>query len=61
MLVDTHAYNQWTSFGKDREKVISRARIVDNKYIVNIGFDVPGSLAVSAAINNVSLRARLTC
>ncbi len=43
MLVDTHAHNQWASFGKDREKVISRARIVDVKYIVNIGFDVQGS------------------
>jgi len=21
MLVDTHAHNQWASFGKDREKV----------------------------------------
>jgi Tat protein secretion system quality control protein TatD with DNase activity len=39
MLVDTHAHNQWASFGKDREKVISRARIVDVKYIVNIGFE----------------------
>jgi len=28
-------------------------------YIVNIGFDVPGFLAVSAAINNVSLHARV--
>jgi Tat protein secretion system quality control protein TatD with DNase activity len=43
MLVDTHAHNQWASFGKDREKVISRARIVDVKYIVNIGFDVLGA------------------
>jgi Tat protein secretion system quality control protein TatD with DNase activity len=58
MLVDTHAHNQWASFGKDREKVISRARIVDVKYIANIGFDVPGFLAVSAAIDNVSLNAR---
>jgi hypothetical protein len=30
-------------------------------YIVNIGFDVPGFLVVSAAINNVSLHARVWC
>ena len=43
MLVDTHAHLQWARFDKDREKVISRARKVDVKYIVNIGFDVDGS------------------
>jgi len=43
MLVDTHAHLQWASFDKDREKVISRAREVGVKYIVNIGFDVGGS------------------
>ncbi|MBE0512064.1 TatD family hydrolase [Candidatus Bathyarchaeota archaeon] len=43
MLVDTHAHLQWASFGKDREKVISRAREVDVKYVVNIGFDLDGS------------------
>jgi len=43
MLVDTHAHLQWASFGKDREKVISRARKVDVKYVVNIGFDLNGS------------------
>jgi len=43
MLVDTHAHLQWANFDKDREKVISRARKVDVKYIVNIGFDVDGS------------------
>ena len=46
MLVDTHAHLQWASFDKDREKVISRARKVDVKYIVNIGFDVNGSRKV---------------
>jgi len=46
MLVDTHAHLQWASFGKDREKVISRARKVDVKYIVNIGFDLDGSREV---------------
>lgn len=43
MLVDTHAHLQWASFNKDREQVISRARKVDVKYIVNIGFDLDGS------------------
>ena len=43
MLADTHAHLQWASFDKDREKVISRARKVDVKYIVNIGFDLDGS------------------
>ena len=46
MLVDTHAHLQWASFGKDREKVISRARKVDVQYIVNIGFDLDGSREV---------------
>jgi len=43
MLVDTHAHLQWASFDKDREDVISRARKVDVKYIINIGFDLDGS------------------
>lgn len=43
MLVDTHAHIQWASFDKDREEAINRARKVDVKYIVNIGFDVDGS------------------
>lgn len=43
MLADTHAHLQWASFDKDREKVIRRARKVDVKYIVNIGFDLDGS------------------
>jgi len=43
MLVDTHAHLQWASFDKDREKVIRRAREVDVKCIVNIGFDLDGS------------------
>lgn len=43
MLVDTHAHLQWADFDKDREKVISRAREVCVRYIVNIGFDVDGS------------------
>ncbi|MDH5532158.1 MAG: TatD family hydrolase, partial [Candidatus Bathyarchaeota archaeon] len=43
MLIDTHAHLQWASFDKDREKVIDRARKVDVKHIVNIGFDLDGS------------------
>ena len=43
MLVDSHAHLQWSSFDKDREEVIRRARKVNVKYIVNIGFDLDGS------------------
>jgi TatD DNase family protein len=43
MLVDSHAHLQWTSFDKDREEAVSRAREVGVKYVVNIGFDVGGS------------------
>ncbi|TET18840.1 TatD family deoxyribonuclease [Candidatus Bathyarchaeota archaeon] len=43
MLVDTHAHLQWASFGKDREKAISRARKAGVEHIVNIGFDLNGS------------------
>lgn len=44
MLVDTHAHLQWASFDKDREKVINRAKRAGVEYIVNIGFDVDGSI-----------------
>ena len=44
MLVDTHAHLQWTSFDKDREKVIKRATEACVEYIVNIGFDLDGSI-----------------
>jgi len=44
MFVDTHAHLQWSSFDKDREKVLSRAREAQVDYIVNIGFDVDGSV-----------------
>jgi TatD DNase family protein len=43
MLVDSHAHLQWTSFDKDRERVINRAIEADVKYIVNIGYDLDGS------------------
>jgi TatD DNase family protein len=44
MLVDTHAHLQWASFDKDREKVISRAQKASVGNIVNIGFDLDGSI-----------------
>jgi len=44
MLVDTHAHLQWTSFDRDREKVLIRARGAHVDYIVNIGFDLDGSM-----------------
>jgi len=43
MLVDTHAHLQWASFDRDREKAIDRARKVNVKHIVNIGFNLDGS------------------
>ena len=58
MLVDTHAHLQWTSFAKDRETVISRARKAGVEYIVNIGFDVEGSRqAIDLAENHAGLYA----
>jgi TatD DNase family protein len=44
MLIDTHAHLQWTNFDADRERVITRARKADVKYIVNIGFDLNSSM-----------------
>jgi len=44
MLVDTHAHLQWNSFDIDREKVLIRAREAHVNCIVNIGFDVDGSI-----------------
>jgi len=43
MLVDTHAHLQWATFDEDRENVLDRARKVNVKYIVNVGFDLDGS------------------
>ena len=43
MLIDTHAHLQWSSFKKDLEKVIDKAKKVNVKKIVNIGFDLNGS------------------
>jgi TatD DNase family protein len=44
MFVDTHAHLQWGRFDRDREKVINRARNANVKRIVNVGFDVMGSI-----------------
>ena len=44
MLADTHAHLQWTSFDRDREKVLVRAREAYVDYIVNIGFDLNDSI-----------------
>jgi TatD DNase family protein len=44
MLVDTHAHLQWASFDKDREKVIRRAQKASVSNIVNIGYDLDGSV-----------------
>ena len=44
MLVDTHAHLQWNSFDRDREKVLIRAREAHVDCVVNIGFDVDGSI-----------------
>ncbi len=44
VFVDTHAHLQWASFDNDREYVLAKAKEKSVTRIVNIGFDVPGSL-----------------
>jgi TatD DNase family protein len=44
MFVDTHAHLQWASFDNDRKAVLERAKKNYVTRIVNIGFDVVGSL-----------------
>lgn len=44
VFVDTHAHLQWKSFDGDRENVLDRAREKGVSSIVNIGFDVAGSV-----------------
>ncbi|MFX0108823.1 MAG: TatD family hydrolase [Candidatus Hodarchaeota archaeon] len=44
MFFDTHAHLQWSSFDRDREEVLLRARGAQVDYVVNIGFDVNGSM-----------------
>ena len=44
MFVDTHAHLQWASFDNDRENALARAKEKRVTRIVNIGFDIAGSL-----------------
>jgi len=44
MFIDTHAHLQWTSFDNDRKAVLERAKKKYVTRIVNIGFDIAGSL-----------------
>lgn len=44
MFVDTHAHLQWSSFDNDRQNVLTRAKDQGVTHIVNIGFDIAGSL-----------------
>jgi len=44
MFVDTHAHLQWASFDDDRKNVLERAKEKRVTRIVNIGFDIDGSL-----------------
>jgi TatD DNase family protein len=44
MFVDTHAHLQWASFDNDRENVLARAKEKRVTRIVNIGFDLAGSV-----------------
>ncbi len=58
MLVDTHAHLQWKNFNEDLGKVLARAR--DNKVgrILNVGFDLEGSVkGVKLAEQNEELYA----
>ncbi len=58
MLIDTHSHLQWATFDADRQRVISRARKADVKYIVNIGFDLSGSMeAIELAEKHLGLYA----
>lgn len=44
MFIDSHAHLQWGSFDVDREQVIARAKDKQVNSIVNIGFDLEGSI-----------------
>jgi len=58
MFVDTHAHLQWTSFDNDRKAVLERAKKNYVTRIVNIGFDVAGSLkGIKLAENHKGLYA----
>ena len=58
MFVDTHAHLQWASFDRDRKDVLERAKEKLVTRIVNIGFDIAGSLkGVELAENHTGLYA----
>ena len=58
MFVDTHAHLQWASFDSDRKDVLERAEEKRVTRIVNIGFDIAGSLkGVELAENHTGLYA----
>ena len=58
MFVDTHAHIQWRSFDDDRKDVLERAKEKRVTRIVNIGFDIAGSLkGVKLAENHNELYA----
>lgn len=58
MFVDTHAHLQWASFDRDMKAVLERAQEKRVTRIVNIGFDVAGSLkGVKLAENHEGLYA----
>jgi TatD DNase family protein len=58
MFVDTHAHLQWASFDNDRKNVLERAKEKRVTRIVNIGFDIDGSLkGITLAENHKGLYA----
>jgi TatD DNase family protein len=58
MFVDSHAHLQWASFDNDRKNVLERAKENCVTRIVNIGFDIAGSLkGVKLAENHKGLYA----
>ena len=58
MFVDTHAHLQWASFDKDRKNALERAKEKRVTRIVNIGFDIAGSLkGITLAENHKELYA----
>jgi len=52
MFVDTHAHLQWASFANDIRNVLERAKEKRVTQIINIGFDVAGSLKGIALAEN---------
>jgi TatD DNase family protein len=58
MFVDTHAHLQWSSFDNDRENALARAKEKHVTRIVNIGFNIAGSLkGIGLAENHKGLYA----